>query len=842
MEIHLLDMGQTMYGDCILIENDEKRILIDGAHPGDANSIRSQLKRILRKDPPFEVDLLIVTHCHSDHIGCLHDLIGLNQLKAKVALVADEHLGFGRDGRGNAPADAPGLSDTAKVLMAAFQEEDFSSLPDNELVQFLDDALSLEAKYLAMLKKLHEDGTEVIRYGKDFTVGDDATKNKLEEFEARFADFGLKILGPTLSHLFTCADVISSAAGIPTDSLKQLTDNINPIGLADMYRSLSQSIMADAAGAADRPGLGAAKNNQSIVIKVNAGGWTALLAGDMQLAKAEVPGLAEPMSALLKTIGDNGPYDFIKLTHHTSYNGVNENVLKVFSPTALYAHTGGRKDAGHPDTGALTLLKKNADRLTFARTDRNGIITVRRNTGTVGMEVSSGILNDFSPNIRTDEPIIQAPLEVFTSPARIEKQAKPVTISQKEEFVEVYTKIPHTNTKVTITIQVEKGNEGNMATVVDGADEPPSIAIAGGRELPLLLFITCSTILERNIGSAETKTVINAIKKHTRIELLDIPENERQLLDIAASVTKKLSSADFKGVVILGGYDVIPAQQLDVLDRALRNELINLNKISGDADNFMVWSDDIYGDKDGDLLPELPVSRIPDARRSDVVFAALTANDFSPANCFGISNTARPFADIIYKNLPGNPGPINVSETYASAHIPADTARGAVYYMLHGSDRDGTKFWGETLGGDEYLALSVENIPRSAPGTIVFTGCCWGALSVFQTAATKRDLSQIVPKSPEKSIALSYLLAGTQAFIGCTGSHYSPLKAPYNYYGKPMHDHFWAEIAKGTKPAEALFKAKKGYLKDLPHGQNDAFSKAVELKILRQYTCLGIGW
>lgn len=57
-----------------------------------------------------------------------------------------------------------------------------------------------------------------------------------------------------------------------------------------------------------------------------------------------------------------------------------------------------------------------------------------------------------------------------------------------------------------------------------------------------------------------------------------------------------------------------------------------------------------------------------------------------------------------------------------------------------------------------------------------------------------------------------------------------------------MHDAFWAEIAAGHPPADALFRAKKKYLADWPHGLKDPFNQAAEMKILRQFTCLGLGW
>src|SRR5215216_862130 len=71
--VYLLDPGTEKYGDCILCRFGDTTILIDGSHPGDYNgsdghaSIPSQLQAILGA-PPFAIDLLIVTHCHLDHI------------------------------------------------------------------------------------------------------------------------------------------------------------------------------------------------------------------------------------------------------------------------------------------------------------------------------------------------------------------------------------------------------------------------------------------------------------------------------------------------------------------------------------------------------------------------------------------------------------------------------------------------------------------------------------------------------------------------------------------------------------------------------------------------------
>jgi hypothetical protein len=104
---------------------------------------------------------------------------------------------------------------------------------------------------------------------------------------------------------------------------------------------------------------------------------------------------------------------------------------------------------------------------------------------------------------------------------------------------------------------------------------------------------------------------------------------------------------------------------------------------------------------------------------------------------------------------------------------------------------------------------------------------------------TGRTIGQ---KSPDDSLALSFLMKGATAFVGCTGSHYSPLEPPFNFFGGPMHRAFWNHYAANTSPAKALFNAKLEYLRGMPHGQSSANSQAIEYKILRQYTCLGLGW
>lgn len=256
-------MGMERFGDCLFGRFGEVTVLIDGGHPRGIEgrngfpSIPEQLSRLLGQQPPFTVSLLIVTHAHSDHIGCLPALVQEGRLRAEWALVADELLGFGRPlDDGEDPADL-GASETARRLVAALREESRADDRSDAIREFLSDAASLEPAYQEMLRTLEERGTRVVRYGRDDTA----------ELVAAFASIGLKILGPSEDQLLICAEQI---ARLNQDALAAIVD-ITADFTADsdvdevaLYCSLTSRSFSDAA---DRAGRGAAVNNQSLVLR-----------------------------------------------------------------------------------------------------------------------------------------------------------------------------------------------------------------------------------------------------------------------------------------------------------------------------------------------------------------------------------------------------------------------------------------------------------------------------------------------------------------------------------------------------------------------------------------------
>jgi len=825
LKVYLLDMGLEKYGDCVLASDKDTTILVDGGHPRDwkpregMKSIPEQLEEILGSVQPFKMDLIVVTHCHSDHIGCLPDW----------ALLPDEKLGFGRTEDYIVP-DAPTLADRMAVLL---REEDHASLSDKALEDFISDVLSVEKRYNQMIDNLKASGTKIVRFGRDGN----------QQVEDAFQQIGLKILGPSPEQFKRCAEAIAQLNSDSPEYIGGVSDVEDATVLTSLYRQILTNSDALPAGAEDRPGKGAAVNCQSILLKLGTGDGAVLLTGDMQFASPEVSGIASMMRTLRKGVRDSGPYSFIKLSHHASYNGFNDSVMKEWKNTEAYGISGGQNDTEHPDPGVLQLLEENTESLVWGRTDHNGLLTVDFSSGKAILNIEKGTINDPVPN--SD---ITPEIQLLAKKEPVPVWVKGVSLTcEKGDLCLSSIRWKPNGISLDYTLPSEAGHKDPTKTAVVSSHTTgtplsgrpvvgPSQSharLGGGRVLPPLLFITSLKRLVNNIGALEADAMVKLVQ-NAKQTLYDVKNPVNPYPEVRAQLLRR----KYKGVVIVGGYDVLPSQRLDTLPPSVRS---GVGASTSDADNFIVWCDDIYGDFQGDAFPDLPVSRVPDAKSPKLLLAALASVPSSPANDrFGIRNVARPFANGPFNLLPGSMGLLVSQFT-----VPADIGQGgassdSVYFMLHGSDMDGSRFWGETQGG-MLEAVNVKNVPKRFSG-VVFTGCCWGALTVQTTALRASPGVPLGIRTTGTSMPISYLRAGVLAFVGCTGTHYSPTVPPYNYFGGPMHTAFWKRCRQGEPPAQALFNAKLDYLQGIPHGQTDMVGQAIEFKILKEFTCLGLGW
>jgi hypothetical protein len=389
---------------------------------------------------------------------------------------------------------------------------------------------------------------------------------------------------------------------------------------------------------------------------------------------------------------------------------------------------------------------------------------------------------------------------------------------------------------VTITVEAAAAMTPSASVVrAQTLAELPQLAIAGGRDLPALLIVTARDALVDNIGALEADHVIAAFRAKGVAVLDRIPRGADPATATGLVRDELRRLGDRVGVVLLGGYDVLPSLKVFCVPEEIREDV----PLESDADRFTVWSDDAYVDVEGDAMPEMPVSRIPDARSAALVFASVQARSPDrPLRRSGIRNAARPYADDVFALVPGD-GTLLRSGP-AVMDRPEHILDGdLVYLMLHGAYEEATTFW----GGEpwwKYPVVGPSNVPGRS-GQVVFTGCCWGALTVDTPAGLVIEGRAVAPRPPEGSLALRFLMGGATAFVGCTGAHYSP-DPPYRSHGRPMHDAFWNAYRAGRPPAEALFEARRRFAAGIPHGLTDPTAQAQDIKVHREYTCLGLGW
>ncbi|KQM30457.1 MBL fold metallo-hydrolase [Sphingomonas sp. Leaf10] len=824
---HFLDVGGVKYGECVLVVFGNKRILIDGSHQQDYRgqdgyrSIPQQLSDVLGEAAPHDIDLIVVTHGHADHVGCLPELFENGIIRPSFAYVTHPKAGFGRAMDESASDD--GGSATRK-LEAALREEDASDLSDAELAAFIDAAETVEKRYNRFLLALAEGGVEVhLHMGGPLP----------DAIEKRLSGTGVALLGPSEEQLLFCAEQIAKSNREAQDAIAA-NDVRDTTEVVALYRALTSARPGDAGYT-----RGNAMNCQSIVLAFGPESNRVLLAGDMQFAEPGVRKIEEAVSRLRADVVAAGPYAMFKTTHHTSHNGQDESLLDELGKPRIIVHSGGLRDEAHPYPSVLEALEARRGRI-FARTDRNGLISVTPGAaGDREVVVAKGELNDFTANVLPDETRPESeptgPKTLAMSPPSIKTVAEVATAGPQIIIVNLPPgPIDLTVAGVDIIVRNPKDPRVARRSVTFAATTAASTTRDEGGDFAGLLFASDPDRLRLNVGRSEADAAIARIEERGGQFVSGSGD------DFSDRVVAALRDGrPHRGVVIVGGYDVVQPHRVDCLDPELRRKLGG--DITSDLDQFWVWSDAAFGDTDDDGLAELPVSRVPDARDARMLKAAFAAARSEVAGRFGVRNVHRPFADEIWKGMAGT-GDILVSEPFRSADLDHDRlVAGNHYHMLHGELDDGTIFTGEDAEGYP-VAFEVKQVPTSFSG-VVFTGCCWGALIVDGSALRYVDRLP-PPRVVEASIALSYLKAGAQAFIGCTGAHYSgPSVDREANFAMDLHEAFWEHFAQSGSASHALHSAKLAFAESIVRGTHlDPLSTARRLKNLAQFTCLGLGW
>lgn len=392
--IHLLDVGTEKYGDALLCEVERRLILVDAGHrssfvaDGDRPGLGAQIATAAGLDAPVGIDLLVISHAHLDHVGCMPELVH-SDVRPAWAFVPDPELAF-PEPFASSHWDAPAI--------VALREEDLRSLPDDVLEQTIMEAASLRERYVRFIDALRDSGTKVVFHG-----------GEPSEMLAEFADVQLTVLGPDREHLEATAELLRSTGEALVPAAEQWGNFTGPIDaafpLAIRYRQMfSDEVVAqiDTAEGFDAVSLfemqrraGAVVNAQSCVLTLDGGDGRVLLAGDMQFADPEVPAdVAARVRDLWDTVTATGPYAFVKLSHHGSTNA-NPDGFTTALDCSMFGICTGSNSHDHPAAAVLDELG-DAHGIHWARTDHNGLCTVA--LGTMDVEVSRGTVNDSSPN------------------------------------------------------------------------------------------------------------------------------------------------------------------------------------------------------------------------------------------------------------------------------------------------------------------------------------------------------------------------------------------------------------------------------------------------------------
>ncbi len=281
-------------------------------------------------------------------------------------------------------------------------------------------------------------------------------------------------------------------------------------------------------------------------------------------------------------------------------------------------------------------------------------------------------------------------------------------------------------------------------------------------------------VVERLLEEAPNLSLI--ISNRGRLEEKFGEEGFQRIEDLLYGLGALVEACPF--ILIVGGHDVVP--------------FATLPNPTNDGDTL--YSDDPYGDQDHDLIPDLPVARLPDGGELDLLIIQLSAPHPPQEGDLTLSNSNWKSAAEVAKLFGGEKILWSLPTIHTDLTLEIINAE-FDFFLLHG-DWQAADLW---RGEEPQYPIAFTTEEANSQG-LVLTGSCYGAY--------------ILDKSPQDSIALAFLKSGARAYIGSTGLTY--------FYGETlergdylMYNLIIQDLSRGLSPLEAFSNAKRAYAQEV---------------------------
>jgi hypothetical protein len=341
---------------------------------------------------------------------------------------------------------------------------------------------------------------------------------------------------------------------------------------------------------------------------------------------------------------------------------------------------------------------------------------------------------------------------------------------------------------------------------------PFTLAAGSGRQ-PSLLIITSKDNLEHKYGSATFLRINEKITAYaqsvvaTGKEVLTVfvdesdslapydldpvdPQDASAIKDLLDQLDRKLNADHF---LIVGGHEIIPFHVIP--------------NPCGDDGDTVVYSDNPYASRDLDILiSERALTRLPDDAATDGTFFIGLLDQVAQrvqgpsVQAFGLSAKVWEGAsNCVYQEIVSGDS-VKLSPPATNREINSDWINEKAYYYfnLHGSEE--TANWYGQEGVSYPVAFGPNNLNNgSVEDAVVCCEACYGA--------------NIIGKSCDSALSLSFLDQKVACFVGSTKIAYGPSEPPCTDADLIVIK-FIARVKEGLPFGEAFLKAKEDFARE----------------------------